>query len=152
MHQFFKLNFQQKKWFVSAWIKFAKWHWLISRTPYKQWQHRVFTNSSGAKNTSPETGIPTGMIAIIEKAGRNHISHMNCLRRCMVTHEMLQTRGFYARLHFGVRLSEGKPEAHCWLTYEGNVINDSIEVISTYSELISSESGDADRLHSLLIK
>lgn len=48
---------------------------------------------------------------------------------------LLNDLQIYPGLHFGVRVTAGKTEAHCWLTHDGIIINDSHDVVSTYTEL-----------------
>ncbi|MBU2977716.1 lasso peptide biosynthesis B2 protein [Alteromonas sp. C1M14] len=130
LSSFFALTGEQKKWFIYAWIKFLLWDWRIRHQSYKKWQHRVFSVSEVAPKP-----VPDGLISVIEKAGRHHIRHMNCLRRCMVTMDIMQRQGISPQLHFGVRRAGTKTQAHCWLTLDDKLLNDGPEVIDTYTEL-----------------
>ncbi|MBU3020905.1 lasso peptide biosynthesis B2 protein [Aestuariibacter sp. A3R04] len=131
MLAFFRLTATQKKWFLKAWIAFFWWHIRIRFTSYQQWQHRVFPTVEDDSNNT----CPADFIAIIEKAGRHHLWHMNCLRRCLVTMEMLHHINVFPAIHFGVKIEDGATKAHCWLSLNGTLINDSEEVVSSYTEL-----------------
>lgn len=144
LRAFLALTGEQKKWFVQAWFKFLFWDWRIRHQPYAKWQDRVFV-----ANKQTRSALPNGFIGVIEKAGRHHIRHMNCLRRCMVTMEMMQQYGVVPQLHFGVRRVGKKTQAHCWLTLNGELLNDGHEVIDTYTEL-NAKKGDSTLLSAFL--
>lgn len=122
----------EKMTFIEAWWLFLKWDYKIRHADYATWQNHIFGVEQPAENT---LSLPSNLVPLIEKAGRNHLRKMNCLRRCMVTLEMLQRREIDAELHFGVRINAGKTEAHCWLSRDGQLINDGPEIVSTYTEL-----------------
>ncbi|QPG05145.1 lasso peptide biosynthesis B2 protein [Salinimonas marina] len=139
MTQFFKLNYREKAWFCEAWIRFLVWHLRIKLQPYNQWKAKLFIEPEHViepTNTLP-AGLPTKLTATIEQAGRNHVILMNCLRRCLVTRDMLHRRSIPTKLHFGMRVCNGKAEAHCWLSCNGRLVNDSAEVVNRYAELQS---------------
>ena len=129
---FFRLPSSQKKLFIKAWLMFLIWDWRISKQPYQKWKGHIFTPDQFQSTNTP---VPESFISVVEKAGRHHIRKMNCLRRCLVTMSLLNDLQIYPGLHFGVRVTAGKTEAHCWLTHDGIIINDSHDVVSTYTEL-----------------
>ena len=132
LRTFLALSAIEKMTFIEAWWLFLKSDYRIRHADYATWQNRIFGVELPANNT---LSLPSNLVPLIEKAARNHLRKMNCLRRCMVTMEMLQRRGIKADLHFGVRINAGKTEAHCWLSWQGQLINDGPEVVSTYTEL-----------------
>lgn len=130
MLAFLRLPGNQKKWFIRAWFTFLLWHIRIRFSNYKAWQNRVFPTTA-----TSQSGYPANFVATIEKAGRHHLCHMNCLRRCLVTMEMSHRIDIYPTIHFGVKIENGVTKAHCWLSLNGALINDSEEVVSAYTEL-----------------
>lgn len=60
---------------------------------------------------------------------------MNCLRRCLTQQQLLKTNNYITKMHIGVALNNGKLSAHSWLSYKGQVINDTNDVTERYSAL-----------------
>lgn len=138
----FKLSFAELFILIEAWFVFFKWDLLISFTRYTNWRNNiaVFPDSSDFNCSTAEakTTVPEQVKLIIklsEITGRAHIRKMNCLRRCLSQQQMLSKRGFTTRMHIGVSIDDEKLKAHAWLTFHGEVINDSNDVTNRYSEL-----------------
>lgn len=147
LKRFYSLPGQQKRWLFSAYVAFAKWDLCIRFLPYKWWRDRVFWRA-GSKNKAAASNLST-FIDIVEKAGRHHWAKMNCLRRCLVTQELLYKQGVCSDLCIGVRKSmkNNELEAHSWLEINKTPINDSEDVINTYSKLnVSDTSSHVDLL------
>jgi hypothetical protein len=145
INAFWRLDSQQKGLLFNAWLCFAKWDLAIRFVPYRFWRKTVFL----PKHPSPQPQQPTNIydvIQLIEKAGRHHWGHMNCLRRCLVAQELLSKRGVTTEFMIGVRKSAdtGKLEAHSWLCFDGAPINDDSATIDTYT--ILSDSKDSNIL------
>jgi len=51
-----------------------------------------------------------------------------CLTRSLLLGWMLQRRGVTSQLRIGVRMNQGKLDAHAWVEYEGVPINDQPDV------------------------
>lgn len=70
-------------------------------------------------------------------AARNHISRPNCLRSSLFLAYILRRQGIPVELRIGVRL-KNEPidnaalEAHAWVEWAGNVVNDRPDVAETY--------------------
>lgn len=129
----------QKTQFFVAWLMFAKWDLYIRFTPYSWWSKFLFTSHS-TFHSQDITHI-ISQIRIIEKAGRAHWRHMNCLRRCVVTRQILLRKGIDLVLCIGVKRSKDNNEfkAHSWLEFQGEPINDSKDIVGTYTKLVGSE-------------
>lgn len=127
--------------FIASWFIYFKWDLLISVFKYKNWSNKLFNvdnkSLSAAVNNNHTYNINNirKLIRINETASRNHLRKMNCLRRCLCQKEMLNNRAIYTQLHIGVKFVEGKLAAHSWLTCNNELINDSQEIINTYTEL-----------------
>lgn len=122
--------------FIEAWYLFLKWDFLVSTVPYARWRNNIASSPLPESATTAESlpAIHT-IINISEKAARNHLRKMNCLRRCLCQQQLLAKRKIASTLHFGVALEQGRVKAHCWLTWQGVLINDASEVVQQYTEL-----------------
>ncbi len=57
----------------------------------------------------------------------------NCLSQSLVLWFLLRRRGIESALRLGVKLHQGKLQAHAWIEYGNEVINDAPEVRQTYA-------------------
>ncbi|TCS37157.1 lasso peptide biosynthesis B2 protein [Reinekea marinisedimentorum] len=129
-----KLSPAQWKQLLEAWLLFIIWDRRLQKKAYESWRKNISnatTNGPGSASLSEVLAI----IRIIEIAGRHHFVKVNCLRRCLTQKQMLTKRQVPVTIHFGVKLTAGRIDAHCWLVWNGIVINDSPEVVESYSEL-----------------
>ncbi|MDO6712893.1 lasso peptide biosynthesis B2 protein [Aliiglaciecola sp. 2_MG-2023] len=138
---------------VHAYWLLAKWDWRISNQPYKKWK-KYLDKSFSVSNTSNQfDAYPQHkylqQAILFAKVTRHHYRPMNCLRRCLALQELLLSKNMPSTLHIGVRFTTPNPsqsptiepstgktlQAHSWLTINGFIINDSKEVVSTYTEI-----------------
>ena len=133
---FFALSATQRTVLIEAWCRFALWHVRIRWLPYRCWRRKLFSQTPVTPALpQADTAWVSSFISVVEKAGRHHLVSMNCLRRCLVTRDMLAARGCITQIHIGVRIQQGNAAAHMWLSMNGNVLNDSEENIAQYQEL-----------------
>lgn len=144
------LSFEQQTIFVRAWYLFIYWHICISWVPYKKWRHRLTLQPKHVSHLSQSDIYD--IVKLTEAVGRHHFVKVNCLRRCMVQKSLLNKMQVSTQLVIGVKKVNGFFSAHCWLTYNEQLINDSLEVISEYSVLqkTSSDMTGADVLQGML--
>lgn len=138
--QIFSFSFNEFRIFTQSWFLYLKWDLLISFFSYKHWQSHLSYSSRINRYLNKQTITPAFLHKVIklnEKAGRNHLRKMNCLRRCLCQKELLNSFSIVCLLHLGVKFVDGKLTAHSWLSFNGEVINDSQDVISTYEELVN---------------
>ena len=117
-----------------AWLVFLKWDLLVSYFHYRHWQ-LSFDKPQPVIDDEDHLRQILDIIKLTEKVARNHIRKMNCLRRCLCQRQLLAKRNYPCELHIGVKITDGKVEAHSWLSYNSIVINDSQQVIAQYTEL-----------------
>ena len=60
----------------------------------------------------------------VERAQRNHIYPMTCLRRSLTLQKMLTSHGIASELKIGVRKEDGELQAHAWIEYQGEPIGE----------------------------
>lgn len=117
-----------------AWLLFIVWDRRLRTKAYNTWRESI-SNLGSNNKSSVSLNRVLAIVKAAEIAGRNHIVKVNCLRRCLTQKQMLMKRNIPVSIHFGVRLSAGKVDAHCWLIWNGVIINDAPEVVESYSEL-----------------
>ncbi|MBN2145761.1 MAG: lasso peptide biosynthesis B2 protein [Anaerolineales bacterium] len=71
----------------------------------------------------------------VNRAARNHLYPMTCLRRSLVLQRMLAKRGIPTELHFGVRKQADGLVAHAWLEFEGQPIGQPETLTEQYAVL-----------------
>lgn len=126
---------------LKAWYLFIYWDILISVVPYKYWKNKLFKSSHTFTDGTIADVI--SITQLIEKVARNHFVKINCLRRCAVQKQLLTKLGFAPQLVFGVKKQQDNLSApvsthfyaHCWLTFNGQIINDSKEETNQYVAL-----------------
>jgi hypothetical protein len=61
----------------------------------------------------------------------------NCLRRCLLLFHCLRYHGKPVVIHFGVKPSGEDLVGHCWLTLDGVLYHDRIEMVSQFTHMFS---------------
>lgn len=145
--QFWLMPSSHKKIVVKAWYLFIFWNLLISYVPYRFWKNKLFKTRHTFSDAS--AGQVSIICNLIEKVARRHFVKINCLRRCTVQKYLLSTMGFQTQLVFGVKKHDSSLEAHCWLTYNKQIINDSIAETSKYTPLVSTDKHQQQMLKNL---
>lgn len=126
---------------IEAYFLLSKYHFLIMRKDYSHWRHQLDTKRH---DSTPETArcsieavktskrLNRHILAVV----RHHRIHMNCLRRCLALKAMIERRKGVCALHIGVKIArDGNLSAHSWLTVNGELINDSVKIVSQYTEI-----------------
>ncbi|WP_158971112.1 lasso peptide biosynthesis B2 protein [Paraglaciecola sp. L3A3] len=147
LQQFWQMPAKHKLIVFKAWYLFIFWDLLISYLPYKWWKTSLFKS----QHTFSDVALAeiTLITRLIEKVARKHFVRINCLRRCAVQKHILYKLGYQTELVFGVKKQQENLEAHCWLTFKGQIINDSIEETSTYVALVDQHSNQKNVLKNL---
>ncbi len=130
---FINMPYRHKLIVIKAWWLFVYWHLLISRVAYKKWRKKLLKSNKTDSNSSITEVI--SIIKLTESVARHHIVPINCLRRCAVQKQLLAQLGHATQLVFGVKKSAGQYQAHCWLTFNDQIINDSPEETNKYTTL-----------------
>ena len=58
-----------------------------------------------------------------------------CLRKSLLVLYLLRQRGIPGQLHFGARIVNAQLEAHAWVEWQDEVINDAADVRQRYAPL-----------------
>jgi hypothetical protein len=72
---------------------------------------------------------------IVSVAAQHGLYKATCLRRSLLAWGFLRRARIQSEICFGVRMSNGKLEAHAWVEYNGTVVNDSATVRENYEAL-----------------
>ncbi len=113
----------------------AKWDWRISRQPYHLWQNALSDSMGDAHRFLSLVECRT-LVRLLDRATRYHYRPMNCLRRCLALKDLLAYYNTPCSVRIGVRMSsQSELQAHAWVEVEGEVINDTKEVVGTYTEI-----------------
>lgn len=115
------------------WCSFVVWHWVIAYVPFRFWKHHIIDISK--QLTDMPLAEVRQLIKLSESVGRHHFIKVNCLRRSMVQKSFLGRMGISSRLIIGVKKGQGIFAAHCWLTYQNHIINDSQDNANEYIAL-----------------
>lgn len=71
--------------------------------------------------------------ALVNIAGYHSPAPSTCLTRSLLLAWLLRRRGVQGELRIGVRLVDSKLEAHAWVEYQGNPINETHDVSERYA-------------------
>ena len=96
--------------------------------------------------TAASVPDPTAIGRLVNAAARHSPGTITCLTRSMLLRWLLGRRGIASELRIGVRIVEGKLDAHAWVEHAGAPINDTPDVASRYAafgEAISLEAFSA---------
>ena len=115
------------------WGAFIYWHLVIAYLPFRFWRHHITETSTQLKDM-PLCKVRQ-LIKLSESVGRHHVVKVNCLRRCMVQKSMLNRMGISSHLIIGVKKTQQDLAAHCWLTYQNQIINDTQNTTNEYIAL-----------------
>lgn len=133
LKQWMTLPNKQKLLVCRLWGAFIYWHWVIAYCPFRFWKHHI----ADIQNQVTDMPLPEvrQLIKLSESVGRHHFIKVNCLRRSMVQKSLLDRMGIRSHLVIGVKKSQQVFAAHCWLTYQNQIINDSQDTTDEYVAL-----------------
>jgi len=95
---------------------------------------RGWLNGSARIDQPPRTREDLeAMGALVNIAGNHAPWPSTCLTRSLLLGWLLGRRGVRSELRIGVRLDEGRLDAHAWVEYEGKPINDAFDVATRFA-------------------
>ena len=116
-------------------LGFARFQALLDRQP-----------RMGPTAASGQAPDPATIGRLVNAAARHSRGTITCLTRSMLLRWLLARRGIASELRIGVRIVEGKLDAHAWVEHAGAPINDTPDVAGRYAafgEAISLEAFSA---------
>ena len=88
--------------------------------------------STGSRDLFSEQCVPT-TCRMVNSAARYGLIRPTCLEESLTLWYFLREQGISTKLRIGVRKAGGKFEAHAWVEYEGETLNQSDEVHKHYA-------------------
>jgi hypothetical protein len=86
----------------------------------------------------PETEIlhqAREIARIVSIAAQHGFFRASCLRKSLLVWWFLRRQGVQSNICFGVQMIDHQLEAHAWVEYKDNIINDSASFIKNYQAL-----------------
>ena len=100
---------------------FRRLHALLGNWPLR----------AALQDSSPDRARAQMVARWVDVAGRRGLFQPNCLHRSLALWWLLRRRGLEGELRIGVR-KEAQMEAHAWVEYAGEVLNDAEAVRQDY--------------------
>lgn len=128
---------------ATEWLLFFQaWFWLLFfdiglRTrPFPSLQTFAVRASAGlAPSSEQPEDLILALKTAVDRARRNHLYPMTCLRRSLALQKMLTQRGIVSELKIGVQKELGTLSAHAWVEYRGKPIGEPEQVMDQYIPL-----------------
>ena len=145
------------------WLLFWRAWWLLLAVdlglrllPFRRLQSWLGTAAAASPGTGPPAAARSAAAAshppaeterlirqtqaAVERAIRNHLYPMTCLRRALALQRLLARQGIAAALRFGVQRQADGITAHAWLEYNGQPLGETQAVERRYAALAFQES------------
>lgn len=110
------------------------WMW---RRLQRQGLKAVYESIRQRRDSSRETALPHDQVRLLAEAvnmaATHSPFHVTCLSRSLVLLQALARHSTLAELQVGVRMAEGRLDAHAWVTHEGEPVNDRPDIGEIYA-------------------
>ena len=130
--QFHNLNAMQKRTLLAAWL-WLPLFWLGLRVlglpRFQAW----LLKSPARSALSLTLPVVRALGEAVNIAARHTPFPVTCLSRSLLLGWLLHRRGVASDLRIGVRLTQGKLDAHAWVECEGVPVNDSPDVNAQFA-------------------
>ena len=130
--QFHNLNAMQKRMLLSAWL-WLPLFWLGLRVlglpHFQDWLQKTPARSA----LSLTLPVVRDLGEAVNIAARHTPFPVTCLSRSLLLCWLLHRRGVASGLRIGVRLTQGKLDAHAWVECEGVPVNDRLDVNAQFA-------------------
>lgn len=113
---------------------------------FKRLYHGLTQSSSSIlQQDRYQNSLPVEKIVnLVQIANRWGCYRGNCLQQSLVLWWLLRSQGYDSDLKIGVRRQAGEIEAHAWIEFQGEVLNDRADiqqVFSAFAQTITAEGG-----------
>lgn len=110
------------------------WMW---RRLQRQGLKAVHENIRQRRDSSRGTPLPHDHVRLLAEAvnlaATHSPFHVTCLSRSLVLLQALARHSTLAELQVGVRMIEGRLDAHAWITHGGVPVNDRLDIGEIYA-------------------
>ena len=90
-------------------------------------------NTFNPLSQSDQLTIAKNIAKMVSIAANHGPYKANCLKKTLVTWWLLSRKGIHTELKIGVNKDEGDFNAHSWLEFQGEVLNDTADVDERFS-------------------
>lgn len=108
------------------WLGFRRWHAALDRFAARP-APRDLPEAPGRRRQARH------LAALVCGASRRALASPSCLHRSLTLWWLLRRQGLPGDLRIGVRTKDRSLEAHAWVEYRGEVLNDRPDVGTTYT-------------------
>lgn len=123
--------------FFQAWIWLLLFDLGLRACPFPVLQSLAARLSTRPAPSPEQTeGLILALKTAADRARRNHLYPMTCLRRSLALQKMLAQRGVAAELKIGVYKELGMLNAHAWVEYQGKPIGEPEMIAEQYVALM----------------
>ena len=130
--QFHNLNAMQKRTLLAAWL-WLPLFWLGLRVlglpRFQTWLLKAPARSA----LSLTLPVVSALGEAVNIAARHTPFPVTCLSRSLLLGWLLHRRGVASGLRIGVRLTQGKLDAHAWVECNGMPVNDRHDMVSRFT-------------------
>src|SRR5258708_33238816 len=95
-------------------------------------QFSVMASSPGRIESDDQVALRKKIVAAMNAAEKNGPWRPNCLERSLALWWLFRMNAMDGELHIGGRKNQGRFEAHAWVEWDGQVLNDSVDVHKHY--------------------
>lgn len=94
----------------------------IALLPFRTVVRLTGRNDRHGAGSKGEEGIAAEVRLAVKRASRRLPWRTVCFQEGLAAHWMLRRRGLGSRLHYGLKQTDGKLEAHVWVTLAGESV------------------------------
>ncbi len=128
-----RLSFTEWHLFLQAWAWLLLFDIGLRTHPFPALQSYAARLSTHSEPPSEQIeSLILTLKTSIDRARRNHLYPMTCLRRSLALQKMLTQRGIVTELKIGVHKERDMLSAHAWVEYEGKPIGEPEMIMDQY--------------------
>lgn len=143
-HRFLQLSREEKFFFLRAWLCLPATAVALRCSSFQRWTN--FLARRADRRRQPSAGSPEtildrahNMSRLVTAAARRSLLPRNCLRESIVLWWLLRRQGISSDLRFGGRRQQGLFEAHAWVEFHGQVLNDTPDVSERFPPFLPAD-------------
>ena len=107
------------------WVSFQRVYGFLGRG--------AGTSHPAASDAMQLTEQARALARLVQGAAAWSLHRPTCLHRSLTLWWLLRRQGIASELRIGVRMQEGRFEAHAWVEYKGVALNDGLDVGSRFA-------------------
>ncbi len=121
------------------WLAWARWQMITGQLKGRDWLENGHRRNGGmsAQRRDPEDECITRRVRFINLGARYPYCWSRCLQTSLALREWLARTGVRAELKIGVRKNGQDFQAHAWLEYLGEILNDDAMIGTKFAQLVT---------------